>query len=233
MNTRKISKGYALRPGVSEFHHHFGGRHSIQGAGCPNCSQQLILHFSIDCADPRLGLQDLGIAVLPLLYCMRCELCWYDFVYQIEAEDSIRILKFHQGSITGEWAAEMGINEFPLRNAELVQVPRKVEEYFDRLNADEDLTDEEEAEIAEFTKNYANPEVGGYPIVDVINQIGGRSFLSQRLDDPTCEGCKNPMFFLASLTNDLSCGLKFSFDSVQIVFFLCQDCRRIHAQHSM
>lgn len=192
-----------------------------------------MLHFTVDCSDNRLGLEKLGIVALPLLYCMRCELCWYDFVYEVETDNMISIVEAHRGGITEEWCEEIGVNEFPELRATLVEVPEEVENLFDKLNADKDLTDDEETAIAAFTENYANPEVGGYPIVDVINQIGGRSFLCQRLDDPMCEKCRTRMVFLASLTNDQRRGVKMSYDSVQIVFFLCTGCRRVHVQHSM
>src|SRR5690606_874708 len=150
----------------------------------------------------RLCLQKFGIASIPLLYCMRCELCWFDFIYELETDKSIAIVKAHHGAVTEEWSDEVGLDEFPEQPVALLRIPIEVEDLFDKLNTNTDLSDEEEAEIVAFTENYANPEVGGYPIVDVINQIGGRSFLSQRLDNPTCDGCQNTMVFFASLTND-------------------------------
>lgn len=163
---------------------------------------------------------------------MRCELCWYDFVYDVEADNSISIVHAHRGGATEEWMEEFGVDEFPEQSAALLQIPTEVEDLFDRLNAHQQITDEQEAEIAAFTENYANPEVGSYPIVDVINQVAGRSFLCQRLNDPICGKCNKQMVFLASLTNDRRRDVRITYDSVQIVFFLCAGCRRIHVQHS-
>lgn len=233
MNTRRNSQGFAIRQGKSDFNHHFGGACNVRGADCPNCVKPLILHFSIDSSDPRLKLAGLGVPSIPLLYCMRCELCWYDFIYEFDTDNSITVIKAHRGAVTEEWQEEIGLDEFPRKDVTLLNIPSDIENLFDKLNFNDELTDNQEARIASFTNNYADPDVGGYPIVDVINQIGGRSFLSQRLDDPACGRCDQPMVFLASITNDPLQGVKLSYESVQIVFFLCSKCRRIHVQHSM
>ena len=191
-----------------------------------------MLHLTVDCSDPSLPLGQLGLTSLPLLYCMRCELAHFDFVYRFVAQNSIKILTAMKGDVVEEWADEVGLDVFPEKKVKLVPAPARVEALFDRLNRNEEISPAEEAEICSFTGNYADREVGGYPMVDVINQISGRSFLAQRLDDPECLRCGGTMQFLASLTNDKRQGFRFSFDSVQIVFFVCLPCRTIHAQHS-
>ena len=90
-----------------------------------------------------------------------------------------------------------------------------------------------EEEVCSFIDNYADEEVGGYPMLDVANQIGGRAYLCQALDDPICLSCETYMYFIASITNDDKNNIHISFDSVQIIFFYCPSCMNIHVQHSV
>jgi len=68
---------------------------------------------------------------------------------------------------------------------------------------------------------------------DVRNHIGGQPYYCQRLDDPECPGCDKPMTFRISLTNAYREKAVFTFSTVQIAFFYCQDCSIVHAQHSI
>lgn len=242
MNSKyhRHSPGYALKVGDSPFKHHFGGAHSIKGADCPNCAKPLVQHFVIDCHDERLGLQGLDIPYLPLLYCMRCELSWYDFIYDVISPTSISVVKAYtdktgnRASVLEEWNEEVGLDEFPERPADLFKVPSSIETLFNKFNeGDDHLTDEEEDQVGAFNTEYLDLKGENYAAVDAINQIGGRSLLYQPLEDPICGKCEEPMPFIASFTNESIWDLKLSFDSVQIVFFLCSKCRRIHVQHSI
>jgi hypothetical protein len=65
-----------------------------------------------------------------------------------------------------------------------------------------------------------------HPEVADINQVLGRGFLFQRLDDPICLQCASggenrQMYFLASLRNDSRESIRLTFDGTQIVFFFC------------
>lgn len=233
MAKHQISQGFALRRGQSPYSHAIGGTHDLKGAHCPNCEKSLIQHARIDCSDLRLNLTPVGVPTLPLLYCMRCELAFRDFVYRVASANSISLEQVNRGATIDDWYVELGVDSFPEVPLELVAVPGRVEQLFDRLNADEKLSARDEQEICNFTGNYARPEVGGYPIVDVINQFGGRSFLCQRLEDPQCQRCSGRMYFLASITNDPRNDIKITFAGVQIVFFICINCRTIHVQHSV
>ncbi len=216
------------------FNHFYGGEHSINGAECPNCNKPLILHLTLDPNDIRLNLKNNKFDQLPLLYCMRCSLSWYDFIYKIKSEKEISIIEAYNGEILKEdWDEAVGGDKFKKRKISLKPVPIEVQSIYDKLNRNHDITENDEVEICKFTGNYADPEVGGYPIVDVSNQIGGIAFLSQKLDDPVCPDCKEEMRFLASLTNDEKNSFIISFDGVQIVFFYCHHCSIIHVKHSM
>lgn len=220
--------------------HWLGGTQSCEGAWCSNCRLPLMLHLTLDCSDQVLNLDGMPCRTLKLFYCMRCALSWYDFCYRIVSENQIEIIEEFRGETAWEeWYSEGGVDVLERRSLQLSPIPPRLQDLYDRLNANEDLTESEEAEVASFTGDYANPDVGAYPIVDVINQLGGRSFLCQRLDDPVCSGCKRAgfepqtMYFLASLTNDAKAGVRITFDGYQIVYFLCPTCGTIKVQHSV
>jgi hypothetical protein len=65
-----------------------------------------------------------------------------------------------------------------------------------------------------------------------VNHIGGQPYYFQRLKDPECPGCGEPMTFRISLTNDYREEAVFTFTCVQIAFFYCKACAIVHAQHS-
>lgn len=199
-----------------------------------------MLHLSIDCADPLLSLSFLPCSRLPLFYCMRCSLCWHDYAYRILSDAEIELVEEFRGETNWENWYRFGRQDvFTRRSVELTPIPVRLQELYDRLNIDEELSDTEQTEIATYTGNFAPADVGGYPIVDVINQLGGRSFLCQRLDDPMCPGCRKAglkqrrMYFLASLTNDKESRIEMADDSVQIVFFLCKQCHTVKVRHSI
>jgi hypothetical protein len=234
MSNEKQSNGYALgfnKP--CSFKHYLGGSIELNGAECPNCNKDLILHASLDTDDKRLSLYNKTFKQLPLLYCMRCELSWHDFQYQILSDNEVKIIKYNEGGVLEEWSEEVGLDSFPSKTFSLMTIPKEVQALYNKLNGDEELSEEDELLICNFTGNFADEELGGYPIIDVSNQIGGRAYLSQGLHDPECSICGKNMPFLASLTNDEKSELRITFDSVQIVFFYCSSCCNIHVQHSM
>ncbi|HUY87795.1 MAG TPA: hypothetical protein VMV10_03580 [Pirellulales bacterium] len=243
MERRELFPGQFIKFGKNKNARHWlGGTHACEGAWCTNCELPLMLHLSIDCSDPLLSLSFLPCSELSLFYCMRCSLCWHDFAYRILSDSEIEIIEEFRGQTAwDDWYSDDGGagDEIGRRAVQLSPIPPRLQELYDRLNANEDLSDDEEAEVASFTGNFAPPDVGGYPVVDVINQLGGRSFLCQRLDDPLCPGCRRAgferqtMYFLASLTNDDAAGVRITYDGVQIVFFLCPTCGTIKVQHSV
>lgn len=216
----------------SQWQHVFGGEHNLDGSQCPNCAKPLILHLTLDCADARLNLSGLDLATFPLLYCMRCALCWADFTYKVAASERLEIRTAGEGALMPEWYESVNGDVFPQRPVSLNPLPADIQQLYDKLNARSVLSDEEEAVVAAFTGHFAIPEVGGYPIVDVINQVGGRAFLLQPFEDPLCEECGEPMFFLASLCNDPRQTLRVTYDGGQIVFYLCKSCRVVTARSS-
>ena len=240
MNTRnpiarQLLPGHFIHVDESDCADHtIGGPQQIEGAWCPNCDKPLMVHFRLATSDPCLGLKDFPVSSIPLLYCGRCALSWHDFVYRITGNQSIEIVAVNRGEVTWEdWVRDVGVDVFPQRSCRLIPIPERLQDLCTKLNAAEDLLPDEVSEFSRYTGIYADQQVGGYAYVDVFNQIGGRSFLCQRLSDPRCPICPDAKaFFLASLTNDKRQNLKLSYDGVQIVFFFCPECLSIVAVHS-
>ncbi len=202
------------------------------GEQCPNCALPLMVHLMLDASDERLNLSDCGPKRLPLAYCMRCALCWSDFVYKLEEGSGITILEAETGERMDEWYELVGVDVFPERKISLQPVPGDIQDVFDKCNAGLNLSDAETMLVARAAQSFAREEVGGYPIVDVTNQVCGRAFLQQRLQSPTCVSCAEPMYFLAALCNDERQAIRFSYDDAQIVFFLCKACKVVTVQSS-
>ena len=237
---RELMPGYFIKfAGDPTYQHHIGGRTEMHGAQCPNCRKPLMLYLSLDTTDARLGLQGIGVDVLRLFACLRCALTWHGFAYTILDENSVKLVEYHVGQTTwDDWYEDVGVDMISHRPIVLESIPARVIELYERLNDEQTLTESEEMEIAQVTNSFADKEAGGYPVVDVVNQVGGTTFLPQLLDAPHCRRCAeqgndHQTFFLASLTNDAKQGLKIAHDGTQLVFFLCPVCRTVHFVQSI
>ena len=132
---KQICKGY--KPKLDEsspFMHTIGGVHTLDGGCCPSCKNDLILHSSLDTDDQRLNLYNKDFKKLNLLYCMRCELSWYDFQYHIISDYEIKVLRFNEGEEVEEWEEEVGLESFPQRTFDLEEVPEVIQELYNKLN---------------------------------------------------------------------------------------------------
>jgi hypothetical protein len=199
----------------------------------------LLLYATLDTADPCLSLSDCGVACLHLLDCLRCSLSWYDFSYRIISDREVELVEVHRGErIWDEWRDSVGVDEFQRRPFSLTPIPQRLQILWDVLNAGHKLSSSEESEVASLIGRFADPAVGAYPIVDTINQVGGRAFLQQRLDDPECPYCvkyadATRMRFLACLQNDEGQQLRVAYEDVQVVFFFCTKCATVKVIHSL
>jgi hypothetical protein len=229
--------GYMLVPAdQGEFTHCFGGEHTLTNADCVCCGRPLMQFAFFDPNDGRLPIREWFPEGLRIVYCMQCSLCWSDFAYRVVGRGTIEVVEASPGPPCDDWDEYVGKNTLPRQPLVLRRVPERVNELFELLNADTEIGSADEATIAEFTGNYADPEVGGYPIVDIINQIGGRSFLCQRNGDPLCPYCvdcgtSQRMRFLVSLTNEPRHNLTLTFDDVQIMAFVCPICQTLKIIH--
>jgi hypothetical protein len=223
----------------SKFLHTVGGMHHVVGAECPNCAKPLMLHLTLDMADQRVHIDSVNLAHLRLFYCSRCSLSWHPFCYTLVDDSSIIVQTVYRGETKwDDWYDDGGTDQFPERRFDLVPVPSGLQTLCNKLNRGCALSIDETRAFATYTNAFASQDCGAYPIVDVFTQIGGRSFLSQRLDDPICDIChrngkRERMRFLASMVNDAKNEIRISFQGVQIVFFFCRKCRSVQVVHSV
>lgn len=205
---------------------------------CPNCEKPLFLHLSLDTRDRRLKGFNYPHRYIRLYYCMRCPLAWYDFQY-LDHGDNIEIIKANTAkdkSAEEEWSSEINLDYFPERKITLQKIPSSLVKLFKKATEEGDLSESEEFKFAKLTDNFASDAVGNYPIADVVNQVGGYTYIPQNIDGPKCYNCERhgknkSMVFLASLANNPKQELEFSYDGVQILFYICELCHTIHVQH--
>lgn len=226
---RQLFPGLLVCRGSGSYSHQFGGTHQIRGAICPNCVKPLVLHMNLDLRDPKVRLGADG-AAFPLLYCMRCCLCWYDFAYRVRGDEEVEIVLAHLGQDRDEkWDQHMGDTLDPVPIT-LANTPAQLQEMMDELNASsKKFTTDDRSEWNLLLDRPTRKSI------DAINQVGGRSFLIQRLPDPVCPTCKDrTAYFLASLYNDERIGIRVTppLSGAQIVFFYCPDCQTVVVQHS-
>lgn len=190
-----------------------------------------MLHLTLDLNDDRLQIPTWKKCKLPLLYCMRCELAHWDFVYTVIDERRIEIDDYMPGDPVDGWE-ELGIgDEFPRQPVWLEPTPPEFQRLCEKLNRNEKLTPAEAESYCAVSGKRAIPEVGGYPVVDVVNQVGANAFLQQRVGN-TQENDDTTYHLLAALCNDPRQGLKFGWDDYQILFWLHAESMRILVTHS-
>lgn len=214
------------------FNHQVGGE--LQGAGsqCPNCKRRLTIYLNLDLEDRRIHFPDEQLRRLPLVCCLDCELFHFDFVYRIEPNDALRVLSALKSRDAEPNSRGSSYVRHKCIDVDLSPTPVELERMAAKLNARRQLTNEEKVLFARLTNNFARPELGGYPIVDCYNQVGGRPFLPQRLEDPECENCQTSMRFLASICNEKQSGMEIVPSDIQIIYFACPKCAAILVQHS-
>lgn len=221
--------GLVLEPPDEAAQHTFCGAHRIPGAWCFYGDHPLLRLLSLDTADERLGLADLGVPQVHLLYCWRCDVG--DLDYRLERDGSVSVfgekewgaLLRQRGVDIEEVRARLRQPEtdypysgypaaFPSRSARLVAVAQD---------------DEQALLAAERGEDVSLPEALTTP----KHQVGGLPYLVQGTSYiPACPGCGADMAFVATIADD--CGDPRGFvgnEWVQVVFFLCADCKRVHA----
>ena len=218
------------------FNHQVGGELKGAGSQCPNCKRRLTIYLNLDLADRRVRFPDERLRRLPLVCCLDCDLFHFDFVYRIEPDGALRVLSALKSKDAGPNCRGSSYVRHKCIDVDLSPTPLELERMAAKLNARRQLTKEEEVLFARLTNNFARPDLGGYPIVDSYNQVGGRPFLIQRLEDPQCENCqksrKPRMRFLASICNESQYGIELVPDDIQILYFACPKCAAILVLHS-
>lgn len=230
--SRQLFPGYRLHKSKAPTRHWFGGKNPTK-AVCPNCKKVLIQYFSVDLASLEPAI-DLKIHRVPILYCMRCALCWYSFSYRCLDEKRIEIIEWNPGEIDWDlWYGDDGPNcdEFPKTFARLEPAPPRLQTLWDKLNDVFDVTIDEREEVRELTGNSSWLD-------DQMNQLGGRGFLIQGLEDPRCPTCtkqdrEERMHFLICLTDDEAEGIDLGLENdYQVIAFFCPKCQTVTIMHS-
>ncbi len=176
---------------------------------------------------------DWTISVLTVYRCcIACAaLSWHEFDYQIKSATEIAQRRAFRGKRTwDDWYPDGFGDELPHRDFDLSPIPERIQDLHFRITYGYEPTAAEELEIAKFTGNFASDDVGGYPVIDAINQLGGLTFFIQPVELPICFTCRDKrMSFLLSLVNDDRLNLRLTFNGVQVIFFFCDSCCSVQA----
>jgi len=156
------------------FGHYSGGEFDGPGGTCPNCRRRLSILVSLDLQDTRIRFPDKRLRRLPLLSCFDCELFHFDFAYRIKADGGLRICSALRSKGGDRNPSTSTIREARL-DLDLTPAPPELERLAAKLNAGRELNSHEELLFGQLTKNFAPPEVDGYPVVNCYNQIGGQA----------------------------------------------------------
>ena len=239
--SRLLGFGYLLTVGEdTRGQHYWGGENHLKGGECPNCQKPLFRHMTIDCTDSRLQsqLENLACSQLPLLYCMRCELCFSDFSYRLIDDAEVEIVVSRDGGNCPDWGRLMGCDEFPFRHAMLTAVPKRLDELWQRLHLGRLLNASEMREVGVLTNRYRlfdNQTVGALMPVSVL---GGLPYLLEMEEGDTCSYCEMlgiphfPLSLLAVISNAPNEGLLVTVDDwYQILFFICFQCGTIKVRN--
>jgi hypothetical protein len=191
-----------------------------------------MLHLTLDLNDP-LVCSFAPFPSIPLLYCMRCVLCQDAFTYRLFDDCAIDITHANLGERRWEdWRQCVGGDAFEERSVILHRLPARLEELYDKYNADRRrFSEADDEELLQISRCY-EPWVW----VDGVNQVGGRAMLWQPVDDPMCSNCQlygreSHMWFLATLKNYPEVNLTITFDDTQIIFFYCPECCSVTVMH--
>ena len=90
-----VSQAYffELRPNQARYRHVFCGEHRAPGATWPNCQKPMLRMLSLDCEDQRLGLVELGIPVLDLVFCWTCNLGEVRTAYRLDPSGGTSLIQ--------------------------------------------------------------------------------------------------------------------------------------------
>ena len=235
---------------AGDYEHSIGGPNGLVNGGCPSCGKPLLLFLTLDTGDPRLGWLSHEPRLMKFCYCMRCELCSDLFAYRQQGATRIETIVAHKGDTHfPEWQEGVGFEVIPHRKFELEPTGRRCQALADCLNAESDLSPDEEREFSVLSGNRGIPRQ--------TNQIGGRPYVASAQPYPLCPACcpdaanreKYRVFMqrglpqyveelqqyrmtpIASIGNDDRFGLRLTFDGATILFYACTTCGTTAAYH--
>jgi hypothetical protein len=227
---RAFSPGYRLElvDAGGELGHVFCGAHDIPGAECFGARHPLLRLLTLDTSDERLGLGGLGVPQVHLLYCWTCDFGSYD--YSLQADGSVTV----HGE--AEWqimAAKQGVNIREVRRS-LQEPPtfpyEGYPDHFPRRGVVLDALDRV-AQAAVIDAETGVGRIARGALGPPPHQVGGFPALVQPSDlVPRCKQCNGETTFVAAIGDDSGTERGFTGNVlVQVLFFLCADCRRMSA----
>ena len=204
------STGYFLESARAESRHALCGPQHINGAVSPNSGLPLLLIASLDTADPLLGISNLKLDTLHLLYSWTCGISAGVFSYR-ESSKGLEIIKYTKGPTETDFPYENYPLFFPRVGVGLKVLTPDEQAIIERVNR----RDIEAFGLArEFGLSVPRSQVGGEP-----------RLLQWPLRPCHCPVCGSKMPLLASVGNQTGGALGFTGnDFVQTVFFLCDPC---------
>ena len=96
--TSYTSAGYFLESARADSRHALCGPQHINGAVSPNSGLPLLLVASLDTADPLLGIENLKLDTLHLLYSWTCGISAGVFSYR-ESSKGLEIITYTKGPV--------------------------------------------------------------------------------------------------------------------------------------
>lgn len=198
-----------LAPSARNHDHRFCGDHRIEGAVCPNCDKPMLRVMSLDTADARLELQDLGVPAVHLLFCWTCNLAQGESAYELREDGGIRWVSYLRGGVERDFPYPDYPPAFPGTGLELEALSREDQATLIRLN--------------EGSLDPSKLDVSRAPLCQPAHQIGGEPFFVQSPPAELCPVCWEPMLFLASVADATLDGRGFTGNSgVQQLYMLCR-----------
>lgn len=235
MSTRRSNyTGVLLRPQPGG-RHVLGSELCIDGAICPGCQRSLVCFGLIDLSDPVLDWPGCAWQRLPLLQCPYCDVFLSELEYYLRSSGAVQVaMPAVTSAAASAWSPQEWRRLFASgRPQELVciarPIPAAVQDIIDAANAGADLPDSDIALLASYTGSRADQDVGGYPYLDVANQIGGQPYAPQGLCARGCDTCTDAPVLWATLANERWRGVRLLFDDAYLLFEVCLQCGRVVA----
>jgi hypothetical protein len=214
----------------SGFHLHpdFAGKHKF-GAGliasplCPNCSIPFPISLVMSHLDPSANIE----CDMPIIYCMRCELCWEDFYYRYSRSGIISLDQFRKGD-----TYEMEWDDMPRASSavclKLSPFSPIAASYLDSLKSGDGLSSTQIRHLCHEVGIRERDSIFG------LNQFGGDPWCWQNLDRPHCQRCRDQMVKILTLTNGIDPVIKICPNAwmAQLTVYSCIACRAICVRHS-
>ena len=209
------SAGYFLELAGADSRHALCGPQHINGAVSPNSGLPLLLVASLDTADARLGISNLKLDTLHLLYSWTCGISADVFSYR-ESSKGLEIIRYTKGPTQANFPYENYPPFFPRVGVDLKALTSDEQAIIERVNRG----DIEAFGLArEFGQAAPRSQVGGEP-----------RLMQWPLHACHCPVCGDAMPLLASIGNHTGSALGFTDnDFVQTLFLLCAVCSVVTA----